>query len=253
MDNETLERYLLTIGKRTYINCFYLFQKHYNDMNNQELGKHIPEYDTLSAKNSQTSLTWKASAAVGIFKNGREFEALKLCLSAKKLDNEILQKAKTIFENENNKSSDEDYQITIEKSIKTFGVTYKKKNTALKKQQRTANNYIRDLQAAAYAKEQAGYKCEFDKEHKTFISDISNEQYVEAHHLIPMKYQDQYEYSLDIPENIIALCPNCHRAIHHGVKDCKREIICTLFDKRKKLLENNGINVDIEKLLEMYM
>ncbi len=52
MDNKTLERYLLTIGKRTFVNCFYLFQKHYADMGNKELGKNIPEYDSLSTENS---------------------------------------------------------------------------------------------------------------------------------------------------------------------------------------------------------
>lgn len=167
-------------------------------------------------------------------------------------DSTLFDKSNGTTEYKENQIDEENYQITIEKTLKDIGITYKKKNVTAKKQQRTANNYIRDPQAAAYVKQQAGYKCEFNKEHKTFISDISGKQYVEAHHLIPMKYQDQFEYSLDIPENIVALCPNCHRAIHHGTKDCKKKIISALFNKRKKILKDNSINIDIETLNEMY-
>lgn len=168
------------------------------------------------------------------------------------VDNTLSDKSNGATEYKENQTDEENYQITIEKTIKDIGIIYKKKNTAAKKQQRTSSNYIRDPQAAAYVKQQAEYKCEFNKDHKTFISDISGKQYVEAHHLIPMKYQDQFEYSLDIPENIVALCPNCHRAIHHGTKDCKKKIISALFNKRKKILKDNGINIDIESLIEMY-
>lgn len=168
------------------------------------------------------------------------------------VDKTLSDKSNGATENKENQTDEENYQITIEKTIKDIGIIYKKKSTAAKKQQRTSSNYIRDPQAAAYVKQQAEYKCEFNKDHKTFISDISGKQYVEAHHLIPMKYQDQFEYSLDIPENIVALCPNCHRAIHHGTKDCKKKIITALFNKRKKILEDNGINTDIETLTEMY-
>ena len=111
---------------------------------------------------------------------------------------------------------------------------------------------MRDPQAAAYAKQQARYKCEFNPEHKTFTSGISNLQYVEAHHLIPMKYQNQFEKSLDIPENIVALCPNCHRAIHHGTDNCKKEILEKLFRERKPLLNENGINIQVNDLNKMY-
>ena len=168
------------------------------------------------------------------------------------VDNTLSDKSNGATEYKENQTNEENYQITIEKTIKDIGIIYKKKSTAAKKQQRTSSNYIRDPQAAAYVKQQAEYKCEFNKDHKTFISDISGKQYVEAHHLIPIKYQDQFEYSLDIPENIVALCPNCHRAIHHGTKDCKKEIITALFSKRKKILEDNGINIDLEALIEMY-
>lgn len=182
-----------------------------------------------------------------------EYDNPYVCLkNSNNIDKTLSDKSNGTTENKENQTDEENYQITIEKTIKEIGIIYKKKSTAAKKQQRTSSNYIRDPQAAAYVKQQAEYKCEFNKDHKTFISDISGKQYVEAHHLIPMKYQDQFEYSLDIPENIVALCPNCHRAIHHGTKDCKKKIITALFNKRKKILKDNGINIDIEALTEMY-
>lgn len=78
------------------------------------------------------------------------------------------------------------------------------------------------------------------------------QQYVEAHHLIPMKYQNMFEQSLDIPENIVALCPNCHRAIHYGKLEYKNKIIEKLYNKRQKMLEENSIKITLEQLYEMY-
>ena len=251
MDNEKLDRYLRTIGKRTLVNCFYLFRDNYMRMNSEELGRHIPEFDYMDADNSETSLTWKASAAIGIFNNGREYDAVKLCLASSRLDDEIIQKARKILEEQNESSSD-DYQLKIEKAIRYEGITYKKKAGQKKKTKVLSEHYMRDPQAAAYAKQQAGYKCEFNPEHKTFTSGISNLQYVEAHHLIPMRYQNQFEQSLDIPENIVALCPNCHRAIHHGSENCKKEILEKLLQDRKDSLKENGIDIQVNDLTIMY-
>jgi predicted HNH restriction endonuclease len=36
--------------------------------------------------------------------------------------------------------------------------------------------------------------------------------YLETHHVIPLA-----ERGLDIPGNVVALCPNHHREAHHGV------------------------------------
>ena len=251
MDNEKLERYLKSIGKRTFVNCFYLFQQKHNLLGDKELGKYIPEYDPMDAENSKTSLTWKASAAIGIFNNGREYDAIKLCLAASRLDNDIIQKAKSILERQNGDSS-EDYQLKIEKTIKHEGITYKKKSEPKKKIKFFSEHYIRDPQAAAYSKQQAKYKCEFNPEHKTFTSGITNFQYVEAHHIIPIKYQNQFKQSLDVPENIVALCPICHRAIHHGTESLKKNILEKLFHKRNNILKGNGISTSLENLYNMY-
>ena len=35
--------------------------------------------------------------------------------------------------------------------------------------------------------------------------------------------EDDFEYSRDCYPNIIVLCPNCHRFMHHGLGKEKRE------------------------------
>ena len=72
---------------------------------------------------------------------------------------------------------------------------------------------------------------------------------MEAHHLIPMS---QYEFfpNLDIPENIVCLCSNCHNEIHYGEK--ANDMIKKLFAKRQMHLKEMGIEIKIEDLLKMY-
>lgn len=148
--------------------------------------------------------------------------------------------------------SNDEYQIIIENIIRNDEISYKKKKRIEEKKQRILKQYLRDPQVAAYSKQQANYKCESDPLHETFISEISKQQYVEAHHLIPMKYQNMFEQSLDIPENIVALCPNCHRKIHYGNSEYKNKIIEKLYNKRRKMLEENDIKITLEQLYEMY-
>jgi predicted HNH restriction endonuclease len=48
--------------------------------------------------------------------------------------------------------------------------------------------------------------------------------FMEVHHLVPMKFQEEFTVELDVPENIVSLCPNCHRIIHHAI-DLQRKVL----------------------------
>ncbi len=48
------------------------------------------------------------------------------------------------------------------------------------------------------AVEKANYKCELDESHSFFISRMTNKNYVEGHHLIPLEFKDDFGYSLDV-------------------------------------------------------
>ena len=110
--------------------------------------------------------------------------------------------------------------------------------------------YPRDRQIAVNALAHAHYLCEIDNKHITFIRRNSDKPYTEPHHLIPMSFSDEFDVSLDIEENIVSLCSNCHNQIHYG-KDADI-LLRKLYDERKDALRAVGINVSINRLDKMY-
>lgn len=110
----------------------------------------------------------------------------------------------------------------------------------------------RDPSVAKEALKKSNYTCEINDSHVTFESLISKEQYVEAHHLIPIHRQCDFKYSIDVPGNIVALCPNCHRKIHHAISKSKKKIIEYLYGKKREEFNTFGLNVSLEKLYKYY-
>lgn len=96
----------------------------------------------------------------------------------------------------------------------------------------------------------ANFQCEYNRLHETFIRKTNRKPYTEAHHLIPLSVQDEFEINLDIEENIISLCSNCHNNVHYGTD--KEIILKQLYEKRKALLETIGISLTFEELLSYY-
>ena len=101
------------------------------------------------------------------------------------------------------------------------------------------------------------YRCQFDEGHETFISKRTKMPYMEAHHLIPVS-QAQYIWkkkhaNVDCIENIVSLCPICHRAIHHGEFDTKLCILRKLYDLKYSDLTRAGLDIDFETLLKFYL
>ncbi len=110
--------------------------------------------------------------------------------------------------------------------------------------------YPRDRQVGTNALAHAGYKCEIDNNHPTFIRRNSNKPYTEVHHLIPLSFQEQFEHSLDVEENVVSLCSNCHNEIHYG-KDAD-SLIRILYTERADDLQKAGIDISLSDLLAMY-
>lgn len=100
--------------------------------------------------------------------------------------------------------------------------------------------------------QQSGYSCEIDGAHSTFISAASGKPYLEAHHLIPLEHQADFTYSLDVPENVVALCPNCHRMIHHADNETKNILLSLLFKERNVHLKLRGLALNIARLKSLY-
>ena len=113
--------------------------------------------------------------------------------------------------------------------------------------------YSRNRNTALKALDNANHKCEVDSKHPSFKRKNSEHQYCEPHHLIPMHSQSQPEFTtkdLDVEANIVCLCSNCHNQIHYG-EDAEK-LIKTLYEKRKSKLQEAGIDIGIDKLLNIY-
>ena len=109
----------------------------------------------------------------------------------------------------------------------------------------------RDSNLARKALANAHYCCEIDPKHRTFTS-IRGTNYVEAHHLIPISATKELSVNLDFLENIVSLCPNCHRAIHHATLEERKWLVEDLFSKREKLIANRGINLSLADISSYY-
>lgn len=112
--------------------------------------------------------------------------------------------------------------------------------------------YPRNLTEAEYAKKRSNWQCELNPYHKTFLSKNGKVDFVEAHHLIPMAAQDFYKNTLDFADNIVALCPNCHRLVHNAVEPVRKEALIELYKKRKNRYIIHGINVSQKEFLNYY-
>ena len=58
--------------------------------------------------------------------------------------------------------------------------------------------------------------------------------------------------NIDCVENIVSLCPNCHRAIHFGDEEVKKRMLETLFLLRKNELNGVGIPITLSEILSFY-
>lgn len=110
----------------------------------------------------------------------------------------------------------------------------------------------RDRDVSWTALVSAGHECELDPTHDTFLRSREKVQYMEPHHLIPMSVQGSYEVSLDCIQNILSLCPNCHRAIHYAIAAERTELIKSAFEKKQNQLKEVGIMIELHQLIKVY-
>ena len=101
--------------------------------------------------------------------------------------------------------------------------------------------------------EMAGYSCEINSSHKTFIAGSTNKPYMEGHHALPMNTQEHFKVSLDVYANIICLCPICHRKIHYGLRDDRVNMIKYIYDQRASRLIKSGIEISRDDFVEVAM
>ncbi len=108
----------------------------------------------------------------------------------------------------------------------------------------------RSRRMAIYALSMSGYKCECNCTNELFLRKDGKTPYTEAHHFIPLHYQREFKFSLDVPANIVSLCPYCHRKLHYGYGI--EEMLDVLYKKRKNRLAQCGIEINMTDILLMY-
>ncbi len=120
-----------------------------------------------------------------------------------------------------------------------------------------AKRYSKNPIIGKIAIQNANYKCENIEDHKTFTSNTTNMPFMEAHHLIPIRYQkeiwDRFRVNVDCIQNIVSLCPNCHRAIHYAVASEEIEIIKKSYMKKTEGLKKIGIDLSLDEILSFYI
>jgi 5-methylcytosine-specific restriction protein A len=87
----------------------------------------------------------------------------------------------------------------------------------------------------------------------TFIARSTGQAYMEGHHLIPMKYQSQFDCGIDVYANVVCLCPTCHRLLHFGRDPERRYAVEQLFDLRSERLIHSGIDLSKKDFLELVL
>lgn len=123
-------------------------------------------------------------------------------------------------------------------------------------QTKISKKYKRNPLLGKIAIQNAYYCCEKDARHETFTSAKTKKAFMEAHHLVPVMCQqeiwDKYEINVDCIENIISLCPNCHRAFHNGTKEVKTQMIENLYEKLLPRYKSIGFTITVEEIKKLY-
>ena len=140
--------------------------------------------------------------------------------------------------------------VDIEGSYEYVAVPEERRKVQESEKSIGVSTYPRDPQKRVNALLRAGFTCEFNPDHESFISRRTDKRYMETHHLIPLEYWESFDNSLDVEANIVCLCSNCHNEIHYG--KYAENLIIPLYEKRKDELKSAGIGIEIGSLIEMY-
>ena len=134
-------------------------------------------------------------------------------------------------------------------SISTMDIVIAKPKTVTTSSTQWRRNQIIITQVI----EGAQYQCEHNPAHMTFIARSTGQAYMEGHHLIPMKYQSQFDCGIDVYANVVCLCPTCHRLLHFGRDTERRHAVEQLFDLRSERLIHSGIDLSKKDFLELVL
>ena len=79
---------------------------------------------------------------------------------------------------------------------------------------------------------------------------------MEAHHLIPVAFQqeiwDKFHINVDCLENLVSLCPNCHKAFHFGTPKVRAMMVERLFRACAPKYKSIDFKITAEEIKKFY-
>jgi 5-methylcytosine-specific restriction protein A len=93
----------------------------------------------------------------------------------------------------------------------------------------SASQYNRDPTVKAWVLKEANGNCEGCWPPAPFVG-VDGSPYLEIHHVHHLA-----DGGSDTPENAVALCPNCHRAVHYASN--VKELVASLYAKVPRLVK----------------
>lgn len=161
----------------------------------------------------------------------------------------------------NDEIQEQEYQEKVDK-VKENNVNenvadnaYKTPPVVIVKTQ-VATKFERNPLLGKIAIKKAYYSCEQNHEHQTFTSKSTLKPYMEAHHLVPIANQkemwEKYGINIDCVENLVSLCPTCHKAFHYGTNEVKIKIINDLFNKVAHKYKSIDFNIGVDDIMRCY-
>lgn len=121
----------------------------------------------------------------------------------------------------------------------------------IEKKKKILNSFSRSIEVIKNAKIGDKYTCQYNKFHKTFLTP-QNIQYMEAHHIVPLSAQKLFSTNLDVLENVICLCPQCHAEIHYSNYDDRKKLVDFIYQNKIEQLQTAEIKLERKELYRMY-
>lgn len=222
--------------------------KNWKAIRNLEVSEYVQEYGELVGSEFSSKL---GENGYKIFENGSTNR--HVFSNVHKYLMEVIH----IHEKKQNEYSIEEKDTVDTKALSdkstSFSWSNKPKEKNVNGYSKASQKYKRDTTVAVNALIRANFLCEYDNSDRVFLRKGSSDRhYTEAHHLIPLSEHNDFEYSLDIEENVVSLCSHCHNLLHYGRYEDKKLILEKLYNERVDVLHKCGINITFEQLFNYY-
>ena len=121
------------------------------------------------------------------------------------------------------------FEVEVANKVKSKFFSIPIGNQTPSRKKTSVNLFERDSDVKAWLLKNANGNCECCENKAPFIS-ILEVPYLEVHHLVRLA-----DLGLDCVSNAVAVCPNCHRALHYSIE--KSALYELLYSKVKRLVK----------------